>query len=115
MRDRNYERYVDAVETASLLAQQELEEFIGKLDLSKKKASRDALLVFVPALVEKYGDMAEQAAREYYEQERNRQIGGTYHAKSYPMTDESRKDLFESVRYACGVLFDDAEDADGER
>lgn len=106
MRDKNYERYVEAVEAASLLAQQELEKFVGNLDLSKKKASRDALLAFVPALVERYGDMAEEAAREYYDQERRRQIGGTYRAKSYPMTDESREALLESVRYACGSLFD---------
>lgn len=113
MKDRNYERYVDAVEACSLLAQKELEEFVANLDLSEKKASRDALLVFVPALVEKYGDMAAEAAREYYEQERHRQIGGTYHAKVYPMTDESREELLESVRYACGFLFDDEEEPDG--
>lgn len=110
MKDRNYERYVEAVETASLLAQRELEEFIGKLDLTKKKASRDALLEFVPALVDKYGAMAAEAAREYYEQERHRQIGGVYHAKVYPMSDGEREEILESVRYACGCLFDGGDD-----
>ena len=112
MRDKNYERYVEAVEACSLMARKELEEFVSSLDLSQKKASRDALLVFVPALAEKYGDMAAEAARDYYEQERHRQIGGTYHAKAYPMTDESREELLESVRYACGFLFDKEDERD---
>lgn len=113
MRDRAYERYVDAVEAASLLAQKELEEFISKLDLSKKMESRDALLEFVPAVVEKYGDIAAEAAKDYYEEERRRQIGGTYKAKVYPMSDESREALLESIRYYCGILFEDEEGEDG--
>lgn len=113
MRDRNYERYIDAIEACSRIAQEELEDFVSRLDLSKKKASRDALLTFVPALVEKYGDIAAVAAREYYEQERHRQIGGAYQAKVYPMTNESREELLESIRYACGFLFDDEEESDG--
>ena len=103
MRDRAYERYVEAVETASLLAQKDLEDFISRLDLSRKMESRDAILAFVPAVVEKYGDMAAEAARDYYEQERRRQIGGTYKAKVFPVSDESREALLESVRYYCGI------------
>lgn len=111
MRDRAYERYVEAVEAASALAQEEIEAFVSRLDLSRKAESRDALLAFVPAVVERYGDIAAEAARDYYEQERRRQIGGSYRAKAFPMGEEEREALLESVRYHCGILFE--EDGDG--
>ena len=113
MADRAYERYVEAVEAASILAQEEIEAFVSRLDLSKKMESRDALLAFVPAVVERYGDIAAEAARDYYEQERRRQIGGTYEAKAFPMSDEDREALFESIRFFCGILFEDGEGEDG--
>lgn len=105
MRDRDYERYAEAVETCSELMKAEIQAFIRNLDLSKKKASRDALLTVVPAIVEKYGLIASEAAAEYYEIKRKRDIGGEYHARVYPMSEESRDGLLESIRYACGYLF----------
>lgn len=107
-----YERYVDAIETCSERAQEELEQLVGSLDLSEKKASRDILLDEVPRIVEKWGSIAAEAAAEYYEQERRRQIGGTYRAKVYQASDEDREALMESIRYACGFLFDDEDDGD---
>lgn len=113
MRDRNYERYAEAVETCSELMKAEIKELIGSLDLSKKNASRDALLAAVPAIVEKYGLIAAEAAAEYYELKRKRDVGGEYRAKVYPMSEDSRRGLLESIRYACGYLFDKEEGGDG--
>lgn len=113
MRDRDFERFAEAVETCSELMKAEIREFIGSLDLSKKKASRDALLVGVPAIVEKYGLIASEAAAEYYELARKRDIGGEYQAKVYPMSEGSRAGLLESIRYACGCLFDKESVNDG--
>ena len=103
MRDRAYERYVEAVETCSRLARRDLEGLVARLDTKRKKDSRDALLAAVPAIVEKYGAMAAAAAAEYYEQKRALQVGGSYHAtlaENAPL-----KSIESSVRYACGHLF----------
>ena len=53
MTDRLYERYAAAVETCSDLMKSEIAVFVDSLDLSSKKASRDALLTVIPAIVEK--------------------------------------------------------------
>ena len=103
MRDRNYERYAKALDACSALARRELEAFVGRLDTSRKKDCRDALLAFVPALVERYGTIAATASAEYYEQVRSGQIGGTYRAR---LADGEPIEKIEStVRYACGHLF----------
>lgn len=104
--DKHYERYVQAVENISLLAQRELEELWERLPKDNKLELRDALLELVPAIAEKYGDLAALAAAEYYEQERRRQIGGDYQAFLAPATEEDREALLESIRYACGYLFE---------
>lgn len=101
-----YERYVQAVENCSLAAQRELEKVWKKLPKDNKLALRDALLELVPAIVDKYGDLAALAAAEYYEQERHSQIGGSYKAVIAQQTEEQREDLLESIRYACGYIFE---------
>ena len=88
------------------LMKSEIAVFVDSLDLSSKKASRDALLTVIPAIVEKYGLIASEAAAEYYELKRKRAVGGEYRAKVYPMSEESREGLLESIRFACGYLFD---------
>lgn len=108
-----YEKYVEAIEECSARAQQDLEKLVNGLDLAQKKAARDAILAEVPRIAEKWGSVAATAAAEYYEQERRRQIGGTYRAKVYPASEESIEELMESIRYACGFLFDDEGDGDG--
>ena len=108
----SYEKYVAAVEKCSELAQAEAWDFLNSLDLSNKKASRDALLEEIPRIVDKWGAVAATAAAEYYEQERYRQIGGTYRAKVYPMGEKNREELLESIRYACRFLFENEEDED---
>ena len=109
--DRHYERYVQAVENISLAAQRELEELWERLPKDDKLQLRDALLELVPAIADKYGDLAALAAAEYYEQERHRQIGGEDRAILAPATDEDREALLESIRFACGYLFEG--DGDG--
>ena len=111
MSSSNYERYVQAVENISLLAQKELEELWERLPKDDKLVLRDMLLELVPAIADKYGDLAALAAAEYYEAERRRQIGGDYRATLAPATEEDREALLESIRYACGYLFEgDADD-----
>lgn len=110
MGDRAYERYVEAVEDIVALAKKDLESVVAELDTSRKKDTRDALLVIVPAIVDKYGEMAAAVAAEHYEQERHRQIGGAYHAKLG--SADSLEAIESTVRYACGHLFG-KEDNDG--
>lgn len=105
-----YERYVQAVENCSLMAQKELESVWEKLPKDNKLLLRDTLLEVVPAIAEKYGDLAALAAAEYYEEERKRQIGGDYKATLAPFYEEDREALLESVRFACKYLFEGDED-----
>lgn len=108
MRNRGYERYAKALDVCCDLAVSELEGFVARLDTSRKKDCRDALLAFVPALVERYGAIAATAAAERYEQVRATQVGGTYRAR---LADGEEPGTVESnVRYACGHLFAKEED-----
>lgn len=98
-----FDRYANAVEICSGMAKRELASVVAKLDTSKKKAARDALLAVVPAIVAKWGGLAATAAAEYYENEREQAVGGRYTALL--ADDEPLENIEESVRYACGHLF----------
>ena len=103
-----FDRYARSVENCSKLAQGEMKRLVSHLDTSHKKATRDALLAEVPRIVDKYGKMAAAAAAEYYEKNRENQIGGAYRAKMG--SAEPSENVEESVRYACGHLFSEEED-----
>lgn len=103
MVSKEFSRYTAAVELCSELARRDLQSVISKLDTSKKKATRDALLLVAPAIVQKWGEIAAAAAAEYYEAERGMAVGGYYTA--FLAEDEPLENIEESVRYACGHLF----------
>lgn len=87
------------------LARAELGSFFLGLDLTKPELARDALLEFMPMVVQEYGDVAATAAAEWYEAQRFAQIGGSYQAvlaDSVPVAQAQG-----SVRYAAGHLFGD--------
>lgn len=102
-----FDQYANAVDLCSEMARRELESVVGKLDASRKKATRDTLLAVVPAIVAKWGGLAATAAEEYYESEREHAVGGPYTALL--ADDEPLENIEESVRYACGHLFAEGE------
>lgn len=74
------------------------------------EAMRDAMLVLVPAIVERYGGLAAKAAAEYYRDERARALGATREAV---LAQPVGADVVRaSVRYAAGHLFDESEGED---
>lgn len=107
-----YEKYVNALNQASLLAQKEFSEFWDKLDTSKPEACRDALIAYLPGVVYKYALMAELAAAQYYEAERLA-AGGNEDFEAELAEMIPYEQIKASVRYAAGHLF--LEDDDGVR
>lgn len=107
-----YEKYVNALNQASLLAQRDFAEFWDRLDKSKPEACRDALIAFLPGVIYKYSLMAELAAAEYYEAERIA-AGGNEDFEAQLAEMVPYEQIEEAVRFAAGHLFQ--EESNGVR
>lgn len=100
-----YERYANALNNASLLAQKELDDALGLIDLDRPRMARNALVPIMTGIVTRYAGLAALAAAEYYEQERADALGGAYSAiLAEPVPPEK---IEAAVRYAAGYLFGD--------
>lgn len=87
------------------LVRRDLAAFFGSLNLSRPEAARDALVGFLPRLVQAYGDVAATVAAEWYETVRAREVGGSFTARlGAGIGDEAPR---RGVRYAAGHLFSD--------
>lgn len=104
-----YRRDVDALAAANravvTLVRRDLGAFFASLNLSRPEAARDALVGFLPRLVQTYGDVAATVAAEWYETVRARQVGGSFTARlaSPAPAEQSAK----GARYASRHLFTD--------
>ena len=98
-----YRDMVAAVEAASTMARRELRREFAKLDADNPAECKRRLLAVVPAIVEKYGNLAALAAAEYYEAERRGALGDDYAAELAPPVDAGA--VRAKVRYAMGHLF----------
>lgn len=100
-----YERYANVLNNASLLAQKELDDALGLIDLDRPRMARNALVPIMTDIITRYAGLAALAAAEYYEQERADALGGSYSAIiAEPVPPEK---IEASVRYATGYLFGD--------
>src|SRR5699024_3072667 len=91
------------------LAVSDLNQFWRGLDLSSPEAARDALLEFVPALTDKYGDFAAVVASDWYEEVRA--AAGVTGRLTPELVRTVRREVVEgSVKYAAGGLFTDTPD-----
>lgn len=82
------------------LVQGQLAGFFAALPLSNPERSRDALLEYLPLLVDQFGPVAEQVALEWYEGVR----GNGYMPISSP-NQVPRAAIEAKVRYQAGHLF----------
>ena len=80
------------------------------MDKSDPYATRDALLSFVPGIIYRYGEMAALASANYYEAERL-QAGGDESFQAELAESVPIEQIEASVRYACGHLFEEVDDA----
>lgn len=88
----------DAVEDA-------LERFVRGLDLTRPETSRDALLEFVPALVDRYGPVAAEMAAEWYD-ELVEQAPGPRPFKATPVqANIAKTDIQATTRRLAGGLW----------
>lgn len=91
------QQYAKTLAYTSQAAQSQINDFFSTLDLSQPEAVRDALLKFVPAVVQKYGTVAGQLACERYEALRTEQVGEGYSAISSNLpTDEEVSSIVRS-------------------
>ena len=110
---QEFNRYSQAVNNASLLAQRYLHELFDKIRDLPPESIRDALIALVPGIIYKYGSMAALAAAEYFESERVAAGGSPDHqatlSEGVPL-----EQIESSIRFAAGHLFPE-EGSDGVR
>lgn len=89
------------------LVERDLTAFFASLDLSRPEVARDALLEYVPYLVETYGDSAAAVAADWYDEVRSAEsVPGRFRALAQPSPYQSAVE--ETVRRAAGSLFTDS-------
>lgn len=101
------DRYSAASTRAVDLAKRDLKRFWGRLDLSDPDKARDALLEFIPALVNTYGDLVATAAMEWYDEERAKVADLPDYRASSDVYTTSTEQAVASTRYAVGHLYTD--------
>lgn len=89
------------------LARRDLNAFWSTLDLTKPEAARDALLRFVPALVEQYGEVAASVAADWYDDLRVA-AGGRSRFSAALADGVNPEAVAGTTRYGAGHLFTDA-------
>lgn len=88
----------------SRLVREALEAFFLSLDLTKPEESRDALLEFVPILVEQYGAVAATMAAEWYEDLRAAS-GAAGRFTAVTATSVPAEAVRAQVRFLAGALW----------
>lgn len=89
------------------IVERDLTAFFGSLNLARPEATRDALLEYVPFLVQQYGDSAAAVAADWYDEVRAAEaVPGRFRALAQPSPYQSGVE--DTVRRAAGSLFTDA-------
>lgn len=88
----------------SALVERDLNRFWSTLNLNNPETARDALLRFVPALVETYGSAAASVAADWYDEQRSLEVvGSRFRAVA---AEPVKSDLMEAqVRFGAQHLF----------
>lgn len=89
------------------LVERDLNSFWGSLNLNRPEAARDALLEFMPVLVQSYGESAAAMAADWYDETRAAErVAGRYRA-AMVVPDETAA-IEATTRRAAGALWTDA-------
>jgi hypothetical protein len=100
------ERLRAAQAAVRALVERDLLAFWESLDLRRPEAARDALLGFVPFLVERYGEMAAVFAADWYDEVRAAEgVPGRFRAEVAPPAETVA--VVETTRRLAGALFTD--------
>jgi hypothetical protein len=98
------ERLRQAQAGVRALVERDLRAFWESLNLSRPEAARDALLAFLPALVDAYGESAAAVAADWYDEQRAAErVPGRFRALL--VVPDERVAVVETVRRAAGALF----------
>lgn len=101
---RNLHDYTRAVESTSQLAGKVLGELFARYGGGSADDLRDALLLGVPGVVERFGEISVEAALEYYERERS-QVTDSYYWQSHRVR-VSVGEIERVLRYHTGKLYE---------
>lgn len=105
MADPGIDRSRDASAGLSKLVTDELAGFFGALNLAKPEASRDALLEFVPLLVDQYGAVAESLALDWYDEQRAASGARGVFRATAPAGGIPKEAVESKVRFLAGKLW----------
>ena len=90
------------------LVERDLTAFFWSLDLTKPEAARNALLEFLPFLVEEYGTIAADTAADWYDEFRaSEAVAGAFRATAL-LPEDLRARAQGTVRRAAGALWTDS-------
>lgn len=88
------------------LTVRDLTKFWSYVDLTQPAVARNALLQYVPLLVQRYGDMAATVSADWYDEMRVKaSVGGRFAAIRADVVGADA--VAKEVRYAAGALFTD--------
>lgn len=105
MTDPGIDQFREANAGLSSLVTNELASFFDSLNLNKPEASRNALLEFIPLLVDQYGAVAESLALDRYDELRaDSGAQGSFRATS-PGPGIPAEAVESKVRYLAGKLW----------
>lgn len=103
------DRLADDMDKVIELTNRELTRFWGLTDLSNPQAVRNDLIELIPALVDRYGDVAGEVALEWYENVRAK-VAGLPRYSARLADGMSHDDVVSSTRWAAGALWGDDPD-----
>lgn len=102
-----YRQYANALRVVSLKSQEEARRVLGELSGADPSDLRNAALVIVPAIVEKYGALAAQVSSEFFGYSREQSQVKKKNNVGLSDADARKKAVSGSVRWAAGDLFDE--------
>ncbi len=106
MVDRSSLNHYSAASTRAVeLAKRDLQRFWNRLDLTNPDKARDALLEFIPTLVDTYGDLVATAAMEWYDEERAKIASLPGYRASVDIYTTSTDQAVAVTRYAASHLY----------
>lgn len=99
------DRLKDAQATIVALATRDLEEFFASLDLDRPEQARDALVAYMPLLIQRYGSAVATLAADWYDEVRSlNRIVGRFRAVAAVPVDVTAS-VEATVRRSMGAAF----------
>lgn len=88
----------------SRLVRADIEDFWSSLNLSRFGAARQALIEYMPVLVQQYGDLGASVAAEWYDEMRSESLSQSLRFRALPAAAPPAEQVVESTKWAIRDL-----------